>query len=108
MTRYGVYHVPQDLLDEDPDLYEDLNFGDFEGTFLDLRRHLNFVATVNDAEDPEEVFEASQNQRSSNWTEKDRVSDVKVENPRSSMVGDVFVSIEGEAYMVDVEGFKEI
>lgn len=108
MTRYGVYHVSQDLLDEDPDLYEDLNFGDFDGTFLDLWKHLDFVATVEDAESPEDVFEASQNLSSENWTEQDRVSDVKVENPRSSMVGDVFVSIEGEAHMVDTEGFKEV
>jgi len=107
MTRYGVYHLSQDLLEEDPDLYENLNFGDFEGSFLEIREHLDFIATVEDVESPEEVFEATQN-RDENWSNESKVTDLQDESPRSSMVGDVFVSIKGDAYMVDIDGFNRI
>jgi hypothetical protein len=111
----NVYHIDDDLFEEDMELYRELTFGDFDGDPSTIKENASLVARI-EVDSLEAAFEMTQNgvlPGIDSWEEGPHVDRLYEENNRSTKVGDMIEVInEPNApdgyYFVDSYGFKEL
>lgn len=106
----NVYHINDDLFEEDMELYKKLEFGDFEGSPETIKENSSLIARI-EVDSLESAFKFTQNGIHSaldSWEKGPHVERLYRENNRSTKVGDMVEILDNDYFIVDSFGFKKL